>query len=70
MGMGIQLSLEKYTAILLTGTLAIATCSQPSVAHTSIAEVNRTHEDMIQLFKGYEPPDNGSPDSTGDTGGR
>lgn len=68
--MGTQLSLDKYTAILFVGTLAIAACSQPSVAHSSINQVERPHRDLMQLLKGYEPPDNGSPDSTGDTGGR
>lgn len=68
--MGTQLSLDKHIAILLVGTLAIAACSQPSWAHSSITQVERPHQDLMQLFKGYEPPDNGSPDSTGDTGGR
>ncbi|MDJ1174917.1 hypothetical protein [Roseofilum capinflatum] len=68
--MGTQLRLEKHTAILFAGALAIATCSQPSWGHTSIERVDPTHQNIIQLLKGYEPPDNGSPERTGDTGGR
>lgn len=64
------LSLDKYTALLLAGVLAIASCSQPSWANSSVDRVDPPHQDAIQLLKGYEPPDNGSPESTGDTGGR
>ncbi|MBP0007136.1 hypothetical protein [Roseofilum sp. Belize Diploria] len=64
------LSLDKYTALLLAGALAIASWAQPSWANSSIERVDTPYQDAIQLLKGYEPPDNGSPDSTGDTGGR
>ena len=70
MGMGTLSRLEKHAAILLAGALAIAACSQPSWANSSIHQVDQRDREVIQLLKGYEPPDNGSPDSTGDTGGR
>jgi len=80
MDMKTLLRLDKQIAIFFVSTLAIATSPEPSWAKWSIDPVDhQVDHQLVQPYqgwmedlklKGYEPPDNGSPDSTGDTGGR
>ncbi len=77
MSMETVLALENMTVMLASGLLAIASFSSPSWGVTNthgniheMAEVHQAVPPLAVLLKGYEPPDNGKPDHTGDTGGR
>ncbi|MDJ1184459.1 hypothetical protein [Roseofilum casamattae] len=57
------------------GLLAIAALAQPS---WGLSDQNRfgitnfgiPNRELVSCLENYQPPDNGKPDSTGDTGGR
>ena len=70
MGMGMQSGVRKVTVALTGGMLAIAALAQPSWGLSDLNRFGMPDGELVPCLENYQPPDNGKPDSTGDTGGR